>query len=224
MVEPFDSASVVQCIIVLTIICQQECFSRLLSIGFYTMQGSTQPDDRRAELYVRSLLPDGHTQQQAAVIDRLQGLSDADILSDITVQVIGRQIPSTPAEARTELGLFALNRVSVFQEWAKRNDCSLEPAFQVRSVDSEITGEQYRALVFPVQLLAEYEGAELTCVTPHTVDGETVTVRDRLTMLEEEEESTFTPLERASAAQPPTQSDLPAVDAIDEDSDPLLPE
>lgn len=197
---------------------------RVLSIDSYTMQGSTQPDDTRAELYVRSLLPDGHTQQQAAVIDRLQGLSDTDILSDITVQVIGRQIPSTPAEARTELGLFALNRVSVFQEWAKRNDCSLEPAFQVRSVDSEISGEQYRALVFPVQLLAEYEGSDLRCVTPHTTDGETVTVMDRLAMLEGEEESTFTPLERASAARPPTQPDPPAVDAIDEDSDPLLPE
>ena len=188
------------------------------------MQGSTQPDGIRAELYVRSLLPDGHTQQQAAVIDQLQGLSDADVLSDITVQVIGRQIPATPAEARTELGLFALNRVSVFQEWAKRNDCSLDPAFQVRSVDSEITGEQYRALVFPIQLLAEYDGAKLRCVTPHAVDGETVTVRDRLTMLEEENESTFVSLERASAARPSAQSDLPAVNAIDEDSDPLLPE
>jgi hypothetical protein len=188
------------------------------------MQGSTQPDDSRAELYVRSLLPDGHTQQQAAVIDRLEGLSDADILSDITVQVIGRQIPSTPAEARTELGLFALNRVSVFQEWAKRNDCTLEPAFQVRSVDSEITGEQYRALVFPAQLLAEYEGSELTCVTPHTAEGETVTVRDRLTMLEGEEELTLSPLERASATRSPTQSGSPAVDSVDEDSDPLRPE
>jgi hypothetical protein len=188
------------------------------------MQGSTQPDGTRAELYVRSLLPDGHTQQQAAVLDRMEWLSDADILSDITVQVIGRQIPSTPAEARTELGLFALNRVSVFQEWAKRNDCSLEPAFQVRSVDSEISGEQYRALVFPVQLLAEYEGSELTCVTPHTADGETVTVTDRLAMLEAEEEATFSALERAGAARPPTRSDSPAADALDEDSDPLLPE
>jgi hypothetical protein len=144
----------------------------------------------------------------------------------MSVQVIGRQIPSTPAEARTELGLFALNRVSVFQEWAKRNDCSLEPAFQVRSVDSEISGEQYRALVFPTQLLAEYKGSELTCVTPHTADGETVTVRDRLTMLEEEgvEESAFSPLERASAAPPTTQTETPSVDSIDEDSDPLLPE
>lgn len=191
------------------------------------MQGSTQPDDTRAELYVRSLLPDGHTQQQAAVIDRLEGLSDADVLSEVTVQVIGRQIPSTPAEARTELGLFALNRVSVFQEWAKRNDCSLEPAFQVRSVDSAFSGEQYRAVVFPVQLLAEYRGSELTCVTPHTRDGETVTVRDRLAMLEQEEEReelAFSPLERASAAQPPAQSEPPVADSIDEDSDPLMHE
>ncbi|WP_058997269.1 HTH domain-containing protein [Haloarcula sp. CBA1127] len=188
------------------------------------MQGSTQPDGTRAELYVRSLLPDGHTQQQAAVIDRLQGLSDTDALSDVSVQVIGRQIPSTPAEARTELGLFALNRVSVFQEWAKRNGCSLEPAFQVRSVDSEISGEQYRALVFPVQLLAEYAGSELKCVTPHTTDGETVTVMDRLTMIEGEEESTFASLERASAARPPAQSELSAADTADEDSDPPLPE
>ncbi|EMA12759.1 MULTISPECIES: HTH domain-containing protein [Haloarcula] len=188
------------------------------------MQGSTQPDDTRAELYVRSLLPDGHTQQQAAVIDRIKRLSDTDVLSDFSVQVIGRQIPSTPAEARTELGLFALNRVSVFQEWAKRNKCSLEPAFQVRSVDSEMSGEQYRAIVFPVQLLAEYTGSELRCVTPHTADGETVTVMDRLTMLEGEEELALSSLERASAARPPAQSDLPAADTVDEDSDPPLPE
>ncbi|WP_336337831.1 HTH domain-containing protein [Haloarcula brevis] len=188
------------------------------------MQGSTQPDDTRAELYVRSLLPDGHTQQQAAILDRLEWLSDADVLSDISVQVIGRQLPSTPAEARTEFGLFALNRVSVFQEWAKRNDCSLEPAFRVRSVDSELSGEQYRALVFPIQLLAEYEGSELRCVTPHTADGETVTVTDRLAMLEGEEEATFAALERAHAPRPPTRSDSPAADALDEDSDPLLPE
>ncbi len=67
-----DSVSVVQCITVLTIICQQEYFCQSLRINFYTMQGSTQPDDTRAELYVRSLLPDGHTQQQAAVIDRIK--------------------------------------------------------------------------------------------------------------------------------------------------------
>ncbi|MFB6222238.1 MAG: HTH domain-containing protein [Haloarcula sp.] len=191
------------------------------------MQGSTQPDDARVELYVRSLLPDGHTQQQAAVIDRLEALSDAEILTSVSVQIIGQQIPSTPADARTDIGLFALNRVSVFKEWAKRNNCSLEPGFRVRSVDSDISGEQYRALVFPVQLLAEYKGTKLTCVTPHTSDGETVTVRDRLEMLEQEvqeEEPTFSPLERAGAARPPPRPETGVVDAIDEDSDPLLPE
>ncbi|WP_424002859.1 HTH domain-containing protein [Haloarcula salina] len=194
------------------------------------MQGSTQPDDTRAELYVRSLLPDGHTQQQAGMIDRLDALTDGDALSDLTVHVVGRQIPSTPADARTDMGLFALNRVSVFQEWAKRNDCSLEPAFRLRSVESEISGEQYRALVFPIQLLAEYRGAKLTCVTPHTADGETVTVTDRLRMLERNEETTaFSPLERASAPPPATGPEAAIeveaeAEAIDEDSDPLLPE
>jgi len=198
------------------------------------MQGSTQPDDTRAELYVRSLLPDGHTRQQAGLIDRLQALTDGDGLTDVTVHVVGRQIPSTPAEARTDMGLFALNRVSVFQEWAKRNDCSLEPAFRVRTVDSEMTGEQYRALVFPVQLLAEYRGSTLTCVTPHTADGETVTVTDHVEMLEREDSTAFSPLERASAPRPATGSEAtPEVEVeaeatrsevLDEDSDPLLPE
>lgn len=196
------------------------------------MQGSTQPDDTRAELYVRSLLPDGHTQQQAGAIDRLEALTDGGGLTDLTVHVVGRQIPSTPAEARTDFGLFALNRVSVFQEWAKANDCSLEPAFRVRSVESEISGEQYRALVFPVQLLAEYRGAKLTCVTPHTAGGETVTVTDRLRRLERGDAATFSPLERASAPRPATgsetevevETETPRADAIDEDSDPLLPE
>lgn len=196
------------------------------------MQGSTQPDDTRAELYVRSLLPDGHTRQQAGVIDRLEALTDGDELTDVTVHVVGRQIPSTPAEARTDMGLFALNRVSVFQEWAKRNDCSLEPAFRVRTVDSEISDEQYRALVFPVQLLAEYRGAQLTCVSPHTAGGETVTVTDHVEMLEREDSTAFSPLERASAPRPATGSEAEtdvevearSHEAIDEDSDPLLPE
>ncbi len=78
--------------------------------------------------------------------------------------------------------------------------------------------------MFTVQLLAEYTGSELRCVTPHTADGETVTVMDRLTMLEGEEELALSSLERASAARPPAQSDLPAADTVDEDSDPPLPE
>lgn len=187
------------------------------------MQGNTQPDDSRAELYARSLLPDGHMRQQADVIDRLEALSEEDVFDDVSVHVIGKQMPPTPAETRTDMGLFALNRVAVFKKWAKRNDCSLEPAFDVRTVDSAMTGERYRALVFPSQLLAEYSGSKLRCVTPHTKGSETVSVTDRIEMLERDEGTSFTSLERVGSVEPPTRPDAPVAELADEDTDQPLP-
>lgn len=174
---------------------------------------------RRAELYVRSLRPEGMTAHQNEVLDRLTTLADGSVLTDWTVRVWGKQAPATPSDTRTEAGADALDRVDAFREWAALNDRSLTPAFDVREVDSSLTGERYRALVFPTHLLAEYEDGRLDCVTPHSDGDDVVTVSDRLAALEADTAVAFEPFD-GPVAHSPTRIDP----LNDVDREPLAPE
>ena len=177
---------------------------------------STDPPTRTAVLYLRSLLPDAACEQQATVCDHLDGLADDGTLDTWTAYVWGRQGPATPADAQTEAGVFALNRVSVFQEWADQNDCSLSPAFDLREVDATLPDRHYRAIVFPQFLLAEYENESLRCVTPHADPDGVVCVRDRLDDLGTGDPADFDSMSHAAPDDPPTQSadDPPAGDSL----------
>lgn len=159
---------------------------------------------RRAKLYVRSLLPRGSRRQQSAVLDRLETLAEQGAVDEYGVHVWGKEAPATTEEARTEAGAYALERVSRFREWARRNDVSLDSTFEVTEVDGSLTGERYRSLVFPTFLLAEYREGALACVTPHGTDDRITTVADRLARLDRDEATTFEPLERAGSSGQPT--------------------
>jgi len=159
------------------------------------MHGERQPAADRAELYLRSLLPEGYCQQQASTLDRLAGLVERGVVGERHVQVCGRQVPASPTEARTAVGEQIVGRLSAFREWAAINDCSLAPAMELREVDDSISGAHYRALRLPAVLLAEFRDGELRCVTPHR-DGEALrTVGDRLGELEAGEPTTLEPLD-----------------------------
>jgi hypothetical protein len=106
------------------------------------------------------------------------------------VLVWGKHAPATPAEARTDAGLFALNRVAVFTEWAEQNGLSVENHFERRTIDSDITAETYNALRFPVMTYAEYHGNDLVFVAPTSGTDHHFSVRDRLDALAIESEVT----------------------------------
>jgi hypothetical protein len=133
-----------------------------------------------AELYVRSLAPRAGTETQTAVLETLQRLSDRDTLAGYELYVCGGQLPARPAETETAYGQYLLDRIAVFSEWARRNDCSLGPLFDRKTVDSSITGTTREVITVPLLALAEYEGGDLRFVTPCSLDGDLVTVRDRL--------------------------------------------
>jgi hypothetical protein len=190
-------------------------------------------DEVRVELYVRSLLPGQARKQQDAVIDQLSNLEAAGVIDEYSVLVWGKHAPATPAEARTDAGLFALNRVAVFSEWAKQNGLSVEDHFERRTIDSDITADTYNALRFPVMTYAEYRGDDLVFVAPASGETHHFSIPDRLdalasetTVLSAEDPATIggivdepaelQRLERAYTAPPRELTLAPREDAADD--------
>ncbi|MFB6178824.1 MAG: HTH domain-containing protein [Halorientalis sp.] len=166
----------------------------------------------RLELYVRSLHAAQAHGRQDAVIERLNALEDAGVIDEYQLVVWGRQAPASPAEAHTDAGVFTLNRVAVFSEWAAANEFSVDEHFEQRSVDSSMAGESYQAVRFPVMTLAEYHGQDLAFVAPATRANGTHSVGDRLDTIEAtpragERAAEFTTLDHAYS-EPPHQLTL----------------
>ncbi|MDS0283405.1 HTH domain-containing protein [Haloarcula onubensis] len=183
------------------------------------MQGEREPVADRAELYLRSLLPEGYSQQQAATLERVADLVERGLVGERDVQVCGHQIPASVTETRTAVGERLVTRLAAFQEWAKRNDCSLAPAMEVRQVDDSLTDTRYRALRLPALVLAEYRDGDLRCVTPHH-DGDAVrSVEDRLDDLASGEPTRFEPLRRMTPLTPTAATDVESADAEPDDPD-----
>ncbi|WP_262180411.1 HTH domain-containing protein [Haloarcula laminariae] len=166
------------------------------------MNGERQLVADRAELYVRSLLPEGYSKQQGATLEAVSDLVEDGVIGERRVQVCGHQIPVSIAATRTAVGERLVTRLAAFREWARHNDCSLAPAMEVREVDGSLTGDSYRALRLPSVLLAEYRDGELSCVTPHH-DGDTFCcVEDRLDGLASGEQRAFEPVEHTPPLAP----------------------
>ncbi|WP_276272608.1 HTH domain-containing protein [Haloarcula litorea] len=145
---------------------------------------STAP---RLELYVRSLLPDGASERQEAVIDQLDRLDREDEIEGYNVVVWGKQVAPESAAANTEEGRYVLNRVAEFKQWALSNNVSLESFYQTTTVESEVTDGAYDAMVLPVMGLAEYNEGELIHVAPCTEGDVVHTIMDRLERIEDGE-------------------------------------
>ncbi|MDS0259634.1 hypothetical protein NDI56_09545 [Haloarcula sp. S1CR25-12] len=178
------------------------------------MQGEHQPVADRAELYLRSLLPEGYSRQQASTLDRVSELVDRGVVGERHVEVCGCQVPASVTATRTGVGERIVSRLSAFQAWAQRNDCTLGPAMELRDVDDSLSDTHYRAVRLPTLLLAEYRDGALRCVTPHCAGDTVRTVEDRLAELEAGEPTVFEPL------PPRSPSTLPAdIDAEDDDTD-----
>ena len=168
------------------------------------MHRERQPVADRAEIYVRSLLPEGYSQQQTATLERVAELVQRGVVGERQVQVCGHQVPASVAATQTAVGARLVTRLAAFQEWARRNDCSLAPAMDLRTVDDSMADTHYRALRLPAVLLAEYRDGDLRCVTPHH-DGDSVyTIEDRLGELTAGEPTTYEPLPRTTPLTPPS--------------------
>lgn len=170
---------------------------------------ATHSEGGRAELFVRSLLPEAARSHQQSITGRVRSLAEDGQFTDHSVTVWGKQLPATTVETETTVGRLAHERIGAFREWATVNDRSLSPAFTVRTVDAELLGERYRALVVPQVLLAEYDDEAIQCVTPHATDDGVVSVTDRLTRLESGTAATFTTVERSNTHPEPARVEAP---------------
>lgn len=134
-------------------------------------------------LFVRSLSPRGHREQQDAVFRRLDQLESDGVVSETTVQVWGAHLSPSIAE-RTETGREICDRIDCFRDWATANNMSLGSFFSADPVRSDLVDEEYARVQLPSMTLAEYDDAgEVQFVAPCT-DGDTLyTVMDRLDAL-----------------------------------------
>lgn len=149
---------------------------------------SPQSTGTRLELFVRSLCPEGCKPQQETLVDWLDELESRGVIDEYEVYVWGKRV-ALSAERGTEAAERALSTYRMFTEWAEENGRSVRSFFQEESVESDLTGESYRAVVFPTVILAEYVDGELLFVAPST-DGERIcTPIDRLEELDPDREA-----------------------------------
>lgn len=138
--------------------------------------------DQTLELFVRSLAARETHPKQAELLDEVAQLTEAGIIADYTVHIVGREV--CPATAmKTDTGQFLCGRVRQFQEWARRNGLCLDTVLQQRSVHSEMTGETYEVLEFPTLVIAAFDGASLQAVAPCLDGDRRYTVEDLLASL-----------------------------------------
>jgi hypothetical protein len=145
---------------------------------------SSNTDEIRLELYVRTLSPPGARTRQEQVIERLQRLADEGHVADCYVKVWGRQIDPTTTAADTDQGQFILNRIAEFKQWALANNTTLESFYQTHEQSSSITGQDHTTIVLPKMGLAEYHGSELEQVSPCTDEDDVISVVNHLDALE----------------------------------------
>lgn len=136
--------------------------------------------ERRVDLYVRSLSYPVAYSQQECLVDRLTQLEREGIISGFDLHVWGKQLVLSEAVARTETGRLLLDRFNRFHEWAEANSQPIGSFFEFKEIRSEMTGDEYTAVVFPVAVLAEYVDDELVFVAPCSVDGAVCSIDDRL--------------------------------------------
>lgn len=131
----------------------------------------------RLELYVRSLSGAGPG-GAPALVERLERLSEAGVVTDYEVHVWGDAVSLAPEVAGSELGSRILDRVEAFRAWA--TDRGVELPIETRRTDCAFTGECEQRVVLPAVLLAEYRDDDLSYVTPHSGPTGPTAVTDRL--------------------------------------------
>jgi len=132
-------------------------------------------DERRVELFVRSLAPETARQKQESIIERLRNLEANGTVGAMELHVVGDCVCPSTVAATTETGQFLLERFETFQQWADRNGVELV-GFRDRCIDSSMTGETVTGITFPRLCLAVFDGDDCRFVAPVAGDDGEETV------------------------------------------------
>lgn len=141
----------------------------------------------RVELRVRGHTPADVYDRQAAVYERLRQLQKAGKLSDVSVEVWGKQV-STGDDAdsgEADDGAQSIrDTYRAFEEWATRSGHALTPAFDTRECRTIASNGKREVIVFPVMCLAIYDGEAVQAVFPCSTGDDVRTVEDGLAAIE----------------------------------------
>lgn len=142
-------------------------------------------DDRRVEVFVRSMLPPlGAKGSQEALIERLDDLADRSAIDDVSVTVTGNRLCLCETCTGTDVGGELLERVRELDEWGEEFDASTSPYFETRTLDSAVAGQTARALVPPRVATALYCDDALAGVFPCRMGESEYAVADFLEALD----------------------------------------
>jgi hypothetical protein len=154
----------------------------------------------RVELFVRSLCPEDATHQQNYVIDQLQALEDAGHIEELSILIWGSRIEPRLAE-RTAEGRKLLERLSMFEQWERESDASLDAFDWQHPVTNMVSDESVSVITLPTLALAEYVDGDLQHVAPCTRDGTAYRVTDRISRLADTAHATDEPEHERTVVQ-----------------------
>lgn len=145
------------------------------------MSNTECPSTRRAELFVRSDLPEISEHRRTEIESRLQELLCGDVLDEMSTTVWNKRVPVEGCDSRPERSLY-----NEFAEWAADAGVCLAPFFDTRICYSWETGQKRKELVLPALCLAIYEDGELARLAPFARGGTPHSIDDSLDELESE--------------------------------------
>lgn len=108
---------------------------------------SATEDPVRAVLHLRALGPSGLNPPQIEVVDRLRTCAENGPIDDLDVDVWGPSMGVSQTAAR-DLG-DTRETVAEYERWAAKQGCTLRPAFDWRSAESEGDDEGRRERIVP---------------------------------------------------------------------------
>jgi len=126
----------------------------------------------RVKLFVRADPELGCERQKQAVLEQLETLDQEDRIDSYEIHVWTKEIRMRGPLEGTGYYQNVFDHIEAFQEWADEASVQLNSAFNMQSVDCEITDETYRVLSLPSICIAVYEDSELCAVYPHSTDDE----------------------------------------------------
>jgi len=143
-------------------------------------------DDRRVEVFVRSMLPPlGAKSCQEALIERFDELATESTLDGVSVSITGNRLCLCDTCSGTDAERDLLDRFADLDEWGAEYDATASSFFETKELDSSMTGETARALVPPRVSTALYCDGALSGVFPCRIEGREYTVADFADALEQ---------------------------------------
>ena len=136
-------------------------------------------DSRTAEIWIRPIR-DGSGEEHQSLVVRLERLVRAGYLDDICLRTWNHNVDVETDMAPTIRDGIIRERLSEFEQWARRVGAELPSIEERARVGSGRMGPAHDTVVLPQTLVAVFRGDTVDAVYPHVRDEKTKTIGDWL--------------------------------------------